>query len=195
MPNEKNPLVLPILKILKHAHEPISEHTLITQLQQLDTVNLSLVGSLNLFQTHFMVMNALYYLQRQLAQDNIYLHISALSLYLTPITGMRSDIILEGDVSLRSYYLDWTNFEVASEQQVETLLADFWRYYRANDKQQQALVILGLPHDSDWPTIKKTYRRLIAEQHPDKGGDAVYFIEIREAYEALLAVNNAHCSR
>ncbi|MFA7555949.1 MAG: DNA-J related domain-containing protein [Spongiibacteraceae bacterium] len=188
---EKNPLVFPILNILKVIVEPISEHALIARLQQLDTVNLSLAGSLNLFQTHFMVMNALYYLQGELIREGHYLSISALSIYLQPMTTINSathsGISLDSDASLREYYLDWDNFK-ASAEEIESLLAGFWRYYRGGDKKQQALAVLKLPRDADWPTIKKTYRSLIAEQHPDKGGDALMFIEIRQAYEILLAI-------
>jgi molecular chaperone DnaJ len=49
--------------------------------------------------------------------------------------------------------------------------------------------ILGLSPDASLPEIKKSYRRLAMQYHPDKNGDdkiaAAYFKEIKEAYEIL----------
>lgn len=44
---------------------------------------------------------------------------------------------------------------------------------------------LGVPKDADERTIKKSYRKLAAKHHPDKGGDADKFKEISAAYEIL----------
>lgn len=45
--------------------------------------------------------------------------------------------------------------------------------------------ILGVPRDADADELKKAYRRLAAKHHPDKGGDAETFKEVKEAYETL----------
>ena len=45
--------------------------------------------------------------------------------------------------------------------------------------------ILGISSDSDADTIKKTYRKLSLEHHPDRGGDGEKFKEINEAYDTL----------
>jgi curved DNA-binding protein len=44
---------------------------------------------------------------------------------------------------------------------------------------------LGVPRDADHDTIKKAYRKLAMEHHPDKGGDVNKFQEISTAYETL----------
>jgi molecular chaperone DnaJ len=44
---------------------------------------------------------------------------------------------------------------------------------------------LGINKDASQSDIKKAYRRLAKEHHPDKGGDQEYFKTISEAYEVL----------
>jgi hypothetical protein len=51
----------------------------------------------------------------------------------------------------------------------------------------EAYQILGLPHEATAAQVKGAYRRLVAETHPDRGGQAAEFIRIRAAYEILSA--------
>ena len=45
--------------------------------------------------------------------------------------------------------------------------------------------ILGVATDANESQIKKAYRRLASQHHPDKGGDKTQFQQIQEAYEIL----------
>ena len=45
--------------------------------------------------------------------------------------------------------------------------------------------ILGVAEDADKKTIKKAYRQLAGQHHPDKGGDEDKFKEVAEAYSIL----------
>lgn len=45
--------------------------------------------------------------------------------------------------------------------------------------------VLGLNRDATSDDIKKAYRKLAREHHPDKGGDAEKFKKVQEAYEVL----------
>mgnify|MGYP003654933351 CR=1 FL=1 len=45
--------------------------------------------------------------------------------------------------------------------------------------------ILGVPQDADQQAIKKAYRKLAAQHHPDRGGDAEKFKQVAEAYSTL----------
>ena len=65
--------------------------------------------------------------------------------------------------------------------------SSFWQKYRAEDKVDEALTTLGLKHDVDRFKIRQAYKKKVATSHPDKGGRAEDFIEIREAYEVLIA--------
>lgn len=44
---------------------------------------------------------------------------------------------------------------------------------------------LGIPNDASQDDIKRAYRKLASQHHPDKGGDVKRFQEIEEAYRVL----------
>ena len=49
--------------------------------------------------------------------------------------------------------------------------------------------VLGVPTDATEADIKKAFRKLASQHHPDKGGDTDKFQQIQEAYETLSNVN------
>ena len=185
----KNPLISPVLEILRAADAAITEHQLMKALEHDDEHFSELAESQNLalFQKHFLIMNALYLLQQRLLDENVYLHISPLAIYMQP-AKLESDQLLPeitSDEHLRSYYTDWQNFLQASESQVNKLLDQFWRLYSLQEKTVDAYQVLDLPAKAPWSEVQKSYRKLAAQHHPDRGGNALRFIAIRQAYEIL----------
>ena len=47
------------------------------------------------------------------------------------------------------------------------------------------LIKLSLPYDADIAAVKKRFRELAKQYHPDKGGDSQKFIELMEIYREL----------
>ncbi len=52
--------------------------------------------------------------------------------------------------------------------------------------------VLGVPTDASEADIKKAFRKLASQHHPDKGGDTDKFQQIQEAYEVLSDANTRH---
>lgn len=188
---DSNPLVVPILHCLQRQQQALSEHDLITALKpQLDElVAPSTEPQLALFRTHFLVMNALYQLQRDLFDDGLVLSISPLQIQLQPAQGTGQTLPEDsGSAALAEYYLDWSNLRDTDAGDVERLLGEFWQRYLAHDQHHEALSVLGLSAGADWSQIQASYRRLSSRLHPDRGGDSQAFIRVREAYEILRRV-------
>jgi hypothetical protein len=185
-----NPLKAPILALIKSRPSGLREVDLIRGLPQ-DSAALILDGQgskIALFRKHFLVMNALYQLQADLFEKGLYLSISPLAIRLEPVQDLGLTALpVDGvETALRDYYLDWDHYEQTDRTAVTAMLRRFWGRYLAIDKRVEALRTLELPTDAKWKSIRKSYRRLVARHHPDKGGDPVRFRAVREAYEILL---------
>lgn len=190
-----NPLIIPILDILKTATDKIGEYDIISRLEEqgIDFPVANDSYNLAMFKKHFMTMNALYHLQQDLFHDGYYLHITALDITIEPLGEPTNQQLLmdAADHKVRDYYLNWRHFDNTSEDEIKELLSNFWKMYSALDKQAEALEILELNSDATWEDVKQSYRRLAIEHHPDKGGKDARFIEIREAYEVLRCYYSA----
>ena len=130
----KNPLVGPILAILKNNPNGISEFDILKALkdqlpefsQLADDVNLQL------FRQHFLIMNALYQLQRSLWQEeSLMLDISALRINLLSAaqiqTASGTHVSDSVDAKLAAYYLDWEEYEKTDADEVSRLLDSFYK--------------------------------------------------------------------
>lgn len=189
-----NPLKTALLELLKENSDSFSEYEIIQRLRNQFSDDESLPGdsSLGLFRIHFLVMNGLYQLQSELWEDGCYLSISPLEIFVTKLDDTQETAVGEaGDQKLREYYLDWKNFDGTEQSDVEELLRGFWQRYAEHshlhdtDRFAQACTLLGVNANDSWRDIQMQFRRLAAEHHPDRGGDPVAFIELREAYEIL----------
>ena len=68
----------------------------------------------------------------------------------------------------------------------------YYRYYKENGivnihlYDPDILAQMGLPFDADGNAIKKRFRELAKQYHPDTGGDSTKFIELMENYKKLV---------
>ena len=185
----KNPLIPDILSLLHQHSEGINEYLIIKSLEEhIGFENIGDDYQLAIFQKHFMVMNALYQLQKQLMkEEQLFLDISPLKIQLITRSNQSNykELTESDDAKLNEYYLDWSNFENTDREDVKNLLENFWKLYTNADNRLAALAILELKEDACSETINQRYRKLAAIYHPDKGGDQATFIRIRQAYEVL----------
>ncbi len=187
-PIKENPLVPAVLQVLRMADRRLAIHELLHELKQVSNIpSLDDDVQLALFKLNWLMMNALYQLQSELLDEGYYLTISTLNIYLEPLqssdhNGVEQQLRIE---PLRDYYLDWTHFSDTTKEEVQALLEGVWQEYISGDEQDKAYRVLGLEVDASLQMIRKTYRKLAGQYHPDKGGDGVRFMEIRQAYEVL----------
>ncbi|TWX52591.1 DNA-J related domain-containing protein [Colwellia hornerae] len=182
-----NPLIITILGYLKKQNSACS---------LIDLVNLCEADFLLLlkkdvdlqvviFQKNFFIMNALYQIQRDIQNEGFLLTIFPLEICLVPNFAAAKGTLAIRDTELAQYYLNWANVNNITVAEVASLFSSFWQRYQAVDKVDAALTTLGVDKNIDWFGIRQAYQKKIAITHPDKGGCAADFIEIRQAYEVL----------
>jgi hypothetical protein len=188
----ENPLIWPLLTILQSSPQSYKVHYLATELGQQGLLpDLDKDPNKALFKRNFLLMNALYQLQALLLPDQ-WLQIQSLDIQLMSQTPNNVMVIIERDAALRSYYLDWTQFDTSSEE-IDALLGCFWKQFGGNigkseqliDK-KQALKIFELNSDATTQAIRRQWRVLALKWHPDRpGGDTAKFRVICEAWKVL----------
>ena len=182
-----NPLIIPILAFLKEQNCACS---LVDLVNLCDQDLLSLIGKdadfqIVIFQKNFFVMNALYQIQRDIQTEGFSLTILPLEILMVPNHDESKSALTQRDTDLASYYLNWSNLNSITTEEIEALFTNFWQKYSAVDKVVAALSTLELTQGVDWFEVRQAYKKKVAISHPDKGGCAESFIEIREAYEVL----------
>ncbi|MDY6890239.1 MAG: DNA-J related domain-containing protein [Pseudomonadota bacterium] len=186
-----NPLIPELLALVRAHPEGISEFNLMQALGSHPAfAELAQEYQLRLFQKHFMIMHGLYTLQIRLWQEErLRLEISPLCVRChaeTAAGARQQQTALPGAGDpLREYYLDWTQLQHTTAHDVQRLLAGFVAQYEHPGARQEALRTLELEAGASQETIRRRYRQLAAQLHPDKGGDSEAFIEVRRAYELL----------
>lgn len=171
----------------------LSEFDLIKLLEQhklLPETNAS--AELALFQKHFIVRNALYRWREELSASGETLEIGLSEIELRTLTEARANLPDANGPpeSLAEFYLDWQNFESHGEGEVEDLLSAFWRDFAryqtvATEEVEQALAVLGLALPVSVDQLKKQFKKLAHQQHPDRGGVSEEFVKISEAYQTV----------
>ena len=183
-----NPLVVSILQVLKCSDHALGIHQLLQEIKSLGKLpSLDDDEQLALFKLNWLMMNALYQLQMALLPSAYHLHISTLEIYLQPLAELDQSALGQELKAqpLRDYYLDWKNFSDTTAEEVQAMLDGVWESHLSPTQQSQAYRVLDLSVGAQWSEVKRSYRKLAATHHPDKGGEAQRFMEIRQAYECL----------
>ena len=147
---------------------------------------------LSLFQSHFILFNALYQLQDTWLRNKtglMQIHCSCICRY--PWKAGQNGVVTQD--RLRAYYLDWTNLSDTDQSQVEALLDSFWLSFSGtlsevqdnNMPLQQALDLLNLTLPYSSQQLKQQYRKMLHKHHPDKGGNNSQTVKLQNAYERL----------
>ncbi|MCX7127260.1 DNA-J related domain-containing protein [Aeromonas sp.] len=182
-----NPLIAPLLALLQQAAGSYKVHELMADLRQQGAIPpLADDEQLQLFRVNFLIMNALYQLQAELWQEGWWLVISTLDIRLEPLADKsKASHAFALSENLRSYYLDWQVFWQTDRAEVETLLNRFWRAYDGEGHKEEALALFQLDEKASQEAIRRRWRELALQHHPDRGGNAETFIRIRWAWEYL----------
>jgi len=182
-----NPLVISILGYLRKQNSSCSLVDLVNLCEEsfLSLIHRNTDSQIVIFQKNFFVMNALYQIQRDIQTEGFLLSIFPLEISLVPHHVVSKSALTTRDTDLANYYLDWSNLDTVTVEEIDELFSHFWQGYHAVDKVDAALTTLGLKQDVQWFEIHQAYQKKIFTSHPDKGGNANDFIEIREAYEIL----------
>lgn len=173
--------------ILKRNPKGLSEFNLLEELKTQHYFEFLSSPALpdELFQAHFLLFHALYLLQTKLLEQKLaVLEIHTLKIAMIPYA--QAEQALQQDDQLRAYYLDLTNLEKMSEEDVYELLSSFWNKFNRFENRDDALSQLGLKDPVDDKTIKKEYRRLTMQHHPDRGGDTEKLQILNAALKKLL---------
>ncbi len=182
-----NPLIISILGYLREQNSSCSLIDLVDLCEQdfLALISQDVDPQIVIFQKNFFVMNALYQIQSDIQTEGFLLTIFPLEISMTVISFGSKDVLTTRDTDLALYYLDWSNLNNITVEDVESLFSTFWQKYSAVDKIDAALATLGLSKGVDWFDIRNAYQKKVIISHPDKGGCADDFIKTRSAYEIL----------
>ncbi len=175
--------------MLKDCPMGLSEFELIQKLrldESIDFIDNEFRDNLTLFQSHFLLFHHLYQLQSQLwssQQGN--LEISPLNIQLSDYRVGEKH--LQQHDALRDYYLDTDNLDNTTPEDIDKMLDNFWRRYLSPAERKAALDMLGLEDPVDDQTIKQSYRRLVMQHHPDRGGETERLQSLNEVIRILLS--------
>ncbi|MHB1292692.1 MAG: DnaJ domain-containing protein, partial [Sulfuricella sp.] len=75
--------------------------------------------------------------------------------------------------------------ENTGKQEVLEMLDTFWLRFARLGHRAEALAALGLADPVDYPEIRRRYRELAMEHHPDRGGELEKLQAINAAMELL----------
>ena len=138
-----------------------------------------------LFQWHFVLYHALYRLRDELwIKRQGHLEIGPLAIRLHPYQA-GADALTSPD-PLRAYYLDLDQLAETRPADVDAMLTGFYERMLRNERRSEALAALGLADPVDEAVIRRRYRELAMQHHPDRGGSTEHLQTINQALRVLI---------
>ena len=142
-------------------------------------------GTHDLYRAHFILFHVLYRLRDELwANRHGHLEIGPLAICLHAYSE-GEDALAVPD-ALRAYYLDLTHLENTRPADVDAMLNDFYERMLRDDRRGAALAEFELTDPVDEATIRRRYRELASQHHPDRGGSTARFQAINRALRVLI---------
>lgn len=143
---------------------------------------------LALFQRHFLLFHCIHLLRDKLhttRQGDMTIH--CLLIQRIPYRSNVSEHPALSD-PLSAYYLDLDNLKTTEESDILRMLDDFWQKFAGSEQRDEALSVMALTHPTSYSDIKRQYRRLAMQWHPDRGGEPAQFQRLEWAMGVLRIV-------
>lgn len=177
-----------VLDILRIYPAGISEYELMNKLEDCGHTEFKdgiSDGSLEMFQAHFLLFHVLYLIRNRLRSESSEdMEIHCMNIRL--IKGIQPDpASLDLSDPLQEYYLNLENLIKTDEAEVKRLLDSFWQKFNERSYLKAAYDTLGVSEQMGLDEIKKQYRTLVMDHHPDKGGNSDYFVQLSNAMDII----------
>lgn len=142
--------------------------------------------NLELFRSHFLLFHLLYVLRDRLQGDQVGdVEIHCLNIRLLPWRSTQGSLPDRVD-PMRDYYMDLNHLRHVQRVEVDAMITGFWERLHKQEGRSQALAFFGLMDSADQTQIKRRYRQLAKEHHPDHGGQPERFRQLITAAKTLL---------
>lgn len=184
-------------------------------------IDITRTAPLALYQNHFLLFHLLYRLQDEFYKEGKYLFVHFMRTAVVPYpekgqcrffeetlaqfcktechpdqsycdfhANMLGDTALE-ERSIKYFYLDEQNFYKLDEDTAKAFIDGTWEILTHYEEYKKSFEILGISETSDLTVIKKRFRHLAKQYHPDRGAQShKKFQEINNAYQFLLQIHS-----
>ncbi|PPI84769.1 molecular chaperone DnaJ [Marinobacter maroccanus] len=144
-----------------------------------------------LYPVHFLLFHVLYRLRDQLSEAGESLTISPLIIRIEAQTVVSGEGVPDSVDALRHFYLDLSQYRLP-EEAIQQMMNDFWAgapgQAPAQSETREAAEALGFKSvPTDFPTVKKRFRRAVMHAHPDRGGKTETIQHLNQAFAVLKA--------
>jgi len=107
------------------------------------------------------------------------------SILLKAVAEKNSDVpVKEIFEFLKIVEMNWKEAEFGEKPSVN--LGNLLNYRCVSSEVEEAYKVLGLTSDASIEEVKKAHRKMAAQYHPDKTGEAELFQKIQKAYEVII---------